>query len=180
MQCANALSDDGRSDSNLKIWGNWLECPPPRIGDESLLEIAREVKPLVIFDPFVFGHTADENSTSEMAVVMQHLRHIAATGAAVVIVHHVSKAEGSGYRGSSSIRGACDLAVVQEQAADSGLLTLSVAKNRFGPRFSMTVRPDYDLGTFEVADSPAFTKRQDELETIAKVIRSAQALPKTS
>ena|GEM_PF-2325514 len=155
---------------NLRIWGNWLDSQPPQIGDESLLTIAREAQPLVIVDPFRYAHTADENSSGEMAAVMQHLRLVAAAGGSVIIVHHVSKAEGSGYRGSTAIRGAVDLAIVQEQDGNSGLLTLSTAKNRFGPRFTLTVQPDFDAGTFKVADSREFTRLTTETDRLEQII----------
>jgi RecA-family ATPase len=56
-----------------------------------LLTIAKDTKPLIIIDPFVYAHIADENSSTEMSSVMQCLRYCAAAGGAVVVVHHPAK-----------------------------------------------------------------------------------------
>jgi hypothetical protein len=36
--------------------------------------------------------------------------------------------------------------------------------------FTIHIRPDFDEGVFEVVDSPAFTKRQDDIEKLKHVI----------
>jgi len=156
--------------ADLKVWGTWLEDQPPQIGNELLLTIAKETKPLIFVDPFLYAHGADENSSTEMSGVMQCLRYCAAAGGAVVIIHHPAKTEGSMGRGSSAIKGATDVAFLQEMSEDTGLIKLACTKNRFGERHSVTIRPNYDAGTFEVADSPQFTKRGADLETLRKII----------
>lgn len=154
----------------LKIWGTWLEQQPPQIGNELLLTIAKETKPLIIVDPFRYAHGAEENDSTEMMAVMQSLRYCAAAGGAVIVVHHPAKAEGSTGRGSSAIRGAVDVAFLQELSDESGLITLRCVKNRFGERSIVTIRPDFDEGTFEVTDSPQFTDRAKEMERLKKII----------
>jgi hypothetical protein len=156
--------------ANLKVWGTWLEQQPPQIGNELLLTIAKETKPLIIIDPFRYAHGAEENDSTEMMGVMQCLRFCAAAGGAVVILHHPAKTEGSTGRGSTAIKGAVDVAYLQEMSDETGLITLKCTKNRFGERIIVTVRPDYDEGIFEVTDSPRFTKRADELEKLRKII----------
>ena len=159
----------GGSIPGLKVWGTWLEQQPPQIGNELLLTIAKEAKPLIIVDPFRYAHGAEENDSTEMMAVM-HARHRAAAGGAVIIVHHPAKSEGSMGRGSSAIKGAADVAFLQELSDESGLITLKCTKNRFGERMIVTIRPDYDEGTFEVTDSPAFMKRSADLDTLGKII----------
>jgi hypothetical protein len=162
---------------NLKVWGTWLEQQPPQLGNSLLLEIAREARPLIIVDPFRYAHGAEENDSTAMMGVMQQLRYCAAKGSAVVILHHVAKAEGSNGRGSTAIRGAVDLAYVQTMDAESGLISVRCDKNRFGEaHYSITIRPDFDEGTFEVTDSPAFMRRNQELETLKKIITDQPGL----
>jgi len=155
----------------LKVWGTWLKQQPPQIGSDLLLGIAKEVQPLIFVDPFRYAHGAEENDSTEMMAIMQHLRYYAAAGGAVVILHHPAKTEGSTGRGSSAIRGAADVAFLQEMDDESGLITLKCVKNRFGGRYSVTIRPDYDAGDFEVADSPEFAKRISEIEKLEQFIR---------
>lgn len=156
--------------ANLKIWGTWLTQQPPQIGNELLFAIAKETKPLIIIDPFLYAHVADENSSTEMAGVMHCLRDYAAAGGAVVIIHHTAKAEGSTGRGSSAIKGASDVAFLQEMGDESGFITLRFAKNRFGIKPVITIRPDFESGHFVVINSPHFTKRSEEQQTLRRII----------
>lgn len=155
---------------DLKIWGTWLESQPPQIGSELLLTIAKEIRPLIIVDPFRYAHGAEENDSTEMMGVMQCLRYCAAAGGAVIILHHPAKTEGSTGRGSSAIRGAADVALLQELSDDSGLITLKCVKNRFGERYVLSIRPDFEIGAFEVTDSPAFVKRSGELDKLQQIV----------
>src|SRR5690348_17885893 len=84
--------------ADCRIWGGWLGDAPPGIGDIRLLEMARERRPLIVFDSLIRFHAAaDENSASEMAMVMGDLRALANAGATVVALHHKPKSEGSHY-----------------------------------------------------------------------------------
>jgi archaellum biogenesis ATPase FlaH len=154
----------------LRIWGIWNEQQPPKAGSELLLTLAKETRPLIIVDPFRYFHTAEENDSTAMSGVMQYLRACAAHGAAVVLLHHPSKAEGSTGRGSSVIRGACDLAFLHSLDKDSGLITLKVDKNRHGETRTMTIRANFEDGTFDLTESPYITKRKDELARIGQII----------
>ena len=85
---------------DLRIWGIWNDQQPPKFGSELLLTIAKETRPLIVVDPFRYFHAAEENDSTAMSGVMQYLRACAAYGAAVVLLHHPSKSEGSTGRGS--------------------------------------------------------------------------------
>src|SRR5207302_9084929 len=100
--------------------------------------------------------------STAMSGVMQYLRACAAHGASVVILQHPSKAEGSTGRGSSAIRGACDLAFLHTLDKESGLITIKVDKNRLGPSRTITLRADFEEGKFEVSEAPYITRRNDE------------------
>jgi hypothetical protein len=162
--------------ADLKVWGTWLEHQPPQIGSELLLAIAKEARPLIILDPFRYAHGAEENDSTAMSAVMQQLTYCKAAGCAVVLLHHPAKTEGSTGRGSSAIRGACDVALLQEMSDETGLITLKCVKNRFGERSICTVRPDYEVGSFEVTDSPEFTKRSAEMEKLQQLISETPGL----
>jgi len=155
---------------DLKVWGTWNEQQPPQIGNELLLTIAKESKPLIIVDPFRYAHGAEENDSTEMMAVMQMLRWCAAAGGAVVILHHPAKTDGSTGRGSSAIKGAVDVAYLQELSPESGLITLRSTKNRYGAPIVVTIDPDFEAGTFQVCDSPKFTKQADDMLRLRKII----------
>jgi archaellum biogenesis ATPase FlaH len=161
---------------SLRVWGIWNEHQPPQAGSELLLTIAKETKPLVIVDPFRYFHNAEENDSTAMAGVMQYLRACAAYGCAVVILHHPSKAEGSTGRGSSAIRGACDLAFLHSLDKESGLITLKVDKNRFGESRTITIRADFEEGKFDITDSPYIARRNDELGKLAVIINDSPGI----
>jgi hypothetical protein len=177
-----ALLADGNSPEGLRFWGTWLELEqqPPHAGSELLLTICKETKPLLIIDPFRYFHIAEENDATEMAGLMQYLRACAAYGAAVVILHHPAKTEGSTGRGSSVIRGACDLALLHKLDKESGLISLKVDKNRFGPSRTLTVRADFEEGKFEVTDAPYITRRNDELDRLHQIIDANPGISQNS
>ena len=162
----------------LKVWGTWLEQQPPPIGSDLLLTIAKESQPLMIFDPFRYAHAAEENDSTAMMGIMQSLRSYAAAGAAVVILHHPARSEGSTGRGSTAIKGAVDLCYLQEMADpnDGGLITLKCIKNRFGETLPITIRPNFEDGTFEVTDSPQFVKRTDDTQKLLDIITAEPGL----
>jgi hypothetical protein len=169
-----AILEDGDSPELLRFWGTWLELEqqPPHAGSELLLTICKETKPLLIIDPFRYFHTAEENDSTEMAGVMQYLRGCAAYGCAVVILHHPAKTEGSTGRGSSAIRGACDLAFLHTLDSESGLITLKVDKNRLGQKRTITIKADFEEGRFELGDAPYITRRNDELDRTKQIIEA--------
>jgi archaellum biogenesis ATPase FlaH len=164
----------GEQIPELRVWGIWNEQQPPMAGNDLLLTIAKETRPLIIVDPFRYFHSAEENDSTAMSGVMKYLRACASHGAAVVLLHHPAKAEGSTGRGSSAIRGACDLAFIHTLHRDTGLITLKVDKNRHGESRTLTIRANFEEGEFEVIDSPYISRRRDEL---ARIERAIQAEP---
>lgn len=164
----------------LRVWGTWLEQQPPPIGNELLKDIAKEAKPLIIVDPFRFSHGQDENDSTAMSTVMRELRSYVSAGCAVVILHHLAKTEGSTGRGSTAIRDHSDVAFVQEISAETQLITLKGSKNRFGGLLAVTIRPDFDAGTFEVTDSPHFTRHAEEQEKLRKAIAEQPGLSQSA
>jgi AAA domain len=169
-----SLIEDGKTPAGFRFWGTWLpiDQQPPQVNSELLLTICKDSKPLLIVDPFRYFHSAEENDSTAMSGVMQYLRACAVYGAAVVILHHPAKTEGSTGRGSSAIRGACDLAFLHKLDRESGLITITVDKNRLGPSRTITVRADFEEGRFELAEAPYITRRNDELDRLERIIET--------
>jgi hypothetical protein len=106
-----------------------------------------------------------------MSAVMQYLRACVRYGGAAVLLHHPAKTEGSTGRGSSAIRGGCDLALLHSLDDESGLITIKVDKNRNGENRTIVLRPDFDSGRFEVTEAPYIARRNDELAKIEEIIK---------
>jgi hypothetical protein len=71
--------------------------------------VAQRAPQLLILDPLIRLHRADENSAAEMATVLDGLRTLArATDCAVLLVHHTRKAPAGGVAGHA-LRGSSDL-----------------------------------------------------------------------
>jgi hypothetical protein len=166
--------------ADCRIWGGWLDNVPPGIGDFRILEIARERRPLIVFDSLIRFHAAaDENSATEMSMVMADLRALANAGATVVALHHKPKSDGSHYRGSSDIAGGVDMALAVSRDRDAGLLRLECFKSRFAEEFSLTLQPELSgVGDFVVTDSPEASTEQSDIEKLAAAIRRNPGQPK--
>lgn len=71
--------------------------------------VAQVAPRLLILDPLIRLHRADENSAADMAVVLDGLRTLArATECAILLVHHTRKAPAGGVAGHG-LRGSSDL-----------------------------------------------------------------------
>lgn len=168
-----------RAPQRSRIWGGWLPDAPPAIGDARLLEIARQRRPLIVFDSLIRFHDADENSATEMALVMGGMRALAHAGATVVALHHKPKSEGTLYRGSSDIAGGVDTAIAVSRDRTAGLLRFECFKNRFAEEFTLTLRPDLSAsGDFAVTSSPQADAEQADIDRLADAIRRYPGQPK--
>jgi biotin operon repressor len=86
---------------------------------------------LLLLDPLIRLHRADENSASEMSVILDGLRRLARTsGAAILLVHHARKAAagnaGTALRGSSDLHAFGDSNLYLKRGAQSTTLELKV------------------------------------------------------
>ena len=102
-----------------KMFENFHVCPDARIllteaKDVGALKdtLARIQPKVLVMDPLIKFHQADENSAKEMADVMRLIQHIKEDhGLSVILVHHMGKTESAGPRGSSVITGEYDSAI---------------------------------------------------------------------
>jgi hypothetical protein len=94
--------------------------------------LARSRPGLLLLDPLIRLHRADENSASEMAVVLDGLRDLArAQKTSILVVHHARKAAagsspGTGLRGSSDLAAFGDSNLFLRRLADGGDLELRI------------------------------------------------------
>lgn len=92
--------------------------------------IAETCAGLVVIDALMdIMPGADENAVKDVVPVLIALRKLAEqTQAAIVLIHHANK--GGGYRGSSAIKGAVDLALMCESQPDSPVVSFKTDKAR--------------------------------------------------
>ncbi len=144
----------------------------------------RDVKLAVIDNLGVINGKADENAP-EMANVMAGLRWLAEdSGAAVVIIHHQRKSNGTvgrageTLRGHSSIEAAIDLALLVERDDHADSLTIRSTKTRgadvfpFGAQFTYEHKPE----TKELAAARFFGVPVDDLVSDHAVEREVIAV----
>ena len=77
---------------------------------ERMKSLIEQSKPKVlIFDPLIRFHNADENSASQMSEVFGRLRKLIDDyGISIILIHHTGKVESKGGRGTSAIMGEYD------------------------------------------------------------------------
>lgn len=97
-------------------------------------------KPKLIFIDTLAATMAgvEENDSKAMNRVVHIGRALAHEGAAVIFIHHGTKADGSTPRGHSVFNGALDFSIQVKPADQSGIVRGNVRKNRNGP-------PDHDI-----------------------------------
>lgn len=124
---------------------------------------------LLLLDPLIRLHRADENSASEMSVILDGLRALARhSKTAILLVHHARKAAagnaGTGLRGSSDLHAFGDSNLYLRRLGQDSLLELKVEHRAAATpaplRLKLVVEDDdpYPAARFSVLDSP----RQDD------------------
>jgi hypothetical protein len=94
--------------------------------------LARSRPGLLLLDPLIRLHRADENSAQEMAVILDGLRDLARSAkTAILLVHHARKASaghspGAGLRGSSDLAAFGDSNLYLRRLADAAELELRI------------------------------------------------------
>jgi len=126
-------------------------------GAPDLKELLREVRAqqprLVIIDTLAAAFPGlEENAAESMGRVVRIARKIAATGTAVIMVHHTPHAA-KNPRGHSVLNGDVDMSLLLEMDEGSGVIRGEMKKNRNGPllnlAFTIGVK---ELGTDEDGD----------------------------
>jgi len=158
---------------DLIIWGLWNEPQPEGPDAASVLQFCAEEKPLVIFDALIAFHEGDEQSAVDTRRHMQKYRRLAATGAAVVVLHNTGKSEtAQQYRGSSDIKAALDMAYLLETVGEgmpgAGLTNLRLVpfKTRVEPMNPIHI--GYTDGRF---DNTGQERKASEWEYFERALR---------
>ncbi|MCX7567123.1 AAA family ATPase [Sulfitobacter sp. F26169L] len=107
---------------------------------EALRKAAKTIRPkLIVIDTLAMAMPGlEENDAAGMNRVVQIGKRLAHCGAAVVFVHHGTKAEGNTPRGHSVFNGALDFSIMVKAADKAGIVRGVIRKNRNGP-------PDLDI-----------------------------------
>jgi hypothetical protein len=138
----------------------WLDAGNKKSIDSLLARmLTRGIKFLIVDNLGVVSGNADENS-GDMVAVMSEFRQLAElTGAAIVLIHHQRKGNGSigragdSLRGHSSIEAALDLALLVEREDLADTVSIKATKVRgadvlpFSAVFTYANRPDGELHT---------------------------------
>lgn len=100
---------------------------------ELMIEVKKTRPSVVVIDTLAiaFGAT-DENSAEAMVRVVEVCRLIGKYGAAVIVVHHGTKADGGTPRGHSAFNGALDGSLQLRPRDKSGVIKGYLKKNRRG------------------------------------------------
>lgn len=101
----------------------------PKQAEELELLIAGAAPDLLLLDSFRQGHTADENSSEQMAEVMRCCKRWISWGVTVVMLHHTGKAGGK-LRGSGEIEASCDANVEVGEGEEGESLIAQWCKTR--------------------------------------------------
>lgn len=102
---------------------------------EALRRAVKAVKPgLIVIDTLAMAMPGlEENDAAGMNRVVQIGKALARHGAAVIFVHHGTKAEGNTPRGHSVFNGALDFSIMVKPADQGGIVRGVIRKNRNGP-----------------------------------------------
>jgi archaellum biogenesis ATPase FlaH len=100
----------------------------------ALLAAVEEKQPaLIIIDTLAMAFPGlEENSAEGMGRVVAVARSLATSGAAVILIHHDTKAEGVTPRGHSLLNGAVDMGLHLKARDDQGIVRGKLTKNRNG------------------------------------------------
>lgn len=169
--------------SGVLFWHLAFDPPPPRLdSDDHYWELYKKlpVNSLVIIDSLRASHSLEENSSRDMALIMNRFKELREQGRELLILHHTPKFDSNISKGSTAI---VDLA--------DQVISLARVKNFEGEEIDTTIQDDaalYRLGTggktrydrfgvflrftghgFELAEDPD----QSDIQAIAEFIRIA-------
>ena len=158
----------------LGLWTRALDLLDPRdaadVAEQGKLLSTATGQPLalVVIDTLARAHQGDENDSQAMGLIIRHAEGIkAATGATVLLIHHVGKDASRGGRGHSSLRAALDAELVVEGQARAPRV-VRVTKSR-----DLEPAPDFGF-TLEGVE---IGRDADQLPRYAVVVTHSDAPP---
>jgi hypothetical protein len=138
---------------------------------------------LLLLDPLIRLHRADENSAQEMAVVLDGLRDLARrTQTTVLLVHHARKAAaghtpGTGLRGSSDLAAFGDSNLYLRRLADSGDLELRIEHRAAAAPDPLHLRLCVEAAGSLARFQPRTRNAPEQSPSISRVIALLEASP---
>ncbi|MDQ6677403.1 MAG: AAA family ATPase [Acidobacteriota bacterium] len=159
------------SHDEFRIWGQWVGCDPPGIGEPVIADwVARcNLKPLIVIDSLIAFNPGAENDSTEMRRHLAQYRKLCATGATLIVLHHVGKSEtAQDYRGSSDIKASIDIGYKLKNLEDPSRLSL-LELRAFKQRFSVTpyLQIKYDDGVLALAGTQGSGK-SPKIQTLSE------------
>jgi len=151
----------GHSD-NILIWHGSCEPPPPRLDREDFIRYFDLPKGLLVFDTLRASFLGDENSSQDVAVVVDRLKQLRDKGYTVLLLHHTPKGNDTIYKGSTAIIDLVDNALCLEPLRDDEQGDFdpemvykfgTKIKTRFEP-FSIHLQFDPSVKGFKIAVDP--------------------------
>jgi hypothetical protein len=144
--------------------------------DRLAATVARLAPRLLIVDPLIRTHRADENSSAEMAVILDGLRALArTTDCAVLLVHHTRKAPaggipGHGLRGSSDLHAFGDTNLYLRRLGVEGPLELRIEHRAAAcpPPLRLRLRVTDDTARFVPDDGAPADPLRERLLTLVR------------
>jgi hypothetical protein len=173
------------ADSNLLIdtdaAGHLLSAP--RGLDHFLRAIRNAKAEVVVLDPLYSTHDQDENDTRAMAALCQTLLRLRdASGAALIVVHHVRKSVGrheigSAFRGSSALHAVGDsYLLLVRPSPQVPTIELRFQFRYASPQEPRTLRLDADTLWFEPSTSkpaPVHARRKVEIADVERALAAS-------
>lgn len=130
---------------------------------------------LLLLDPLIRLHRADENSASEMSVILDGLRNLARSSrTAILLVHHARKAAagnpGAGLRGSSDLAAFGDTNLYLRRFTQDGSLELKIEHRAAAPPAPLRLKLVVDDGDAPTARFTATERDHQEDPTFGRVL----------
>lgn len=130
---------------------------------------------LLLLDPLIRLHRADENSASEMSFILDGLRKLARSSrTAILLVHHARKAvagnAGAGLRGSSDLAAFGDTNLYLRRLSQDAALELKIEHRAAAAPAPLRLKLVVDDGDLPSARFDAIGREQQEDPTVGRVL----------
>ena len=162
---------------DLKIWHIDSDFPPPHL-DLSKWQIYQQLPSgsLIVIDTLRAAHSKDENSSQDIAKIMDRLKELRRKGITIVLLHHTPKASEGTYKGSTAILDLVDheLCLEKLKDEDEGVETEiyrlgTKQKTRFEPG---EIFLSFNGEGFELAQDPKTEKYLELYGVIQEILES--------
>ena len=152
------------------IWHLSHDPSPPKL-DSRRWELYKKLpqESLLIFVTLRAAHGGDENSSLDMAKIMERLKELRELGYTILLLHHTPKSSSQIYKGSTAIVDLVDHALCLEKDGDSEDIEMQIyrlgtkEKTRF---LAGEIFLSFNGEGFELAQDPRLQKLYDLYEII--------------